>query len=206
MCPRPRQSARTRPRSPSPWGYQPPVPMYNPPPAPGTFGLSHSCGISPVAGIMDPYTQAFKNALTVSFLSNTRTPSNVLQGWGGTPYVTDAVPDIPESQIGMRLEPKCIDMRYDGISQSFVAEERETPLPVPPGWAGPVSSDPYADYAFTLHRTSPIICSYKAYFDVRSPHLRRMFESIIGKVEGISWTARPLRVSQLLKLHDHTVF
>lgn len=123
----------------------------------------HPSIFSFAVGILDPYTQAFKNALTVSsFPHHARSVLKILQGWGAQPTTTEPIPDIPEAEIGTRLEPKCIDMRYDSFSQSFVSEERTTPLPVPPGWAGSVQTDPYADFAFTLHRTMSSISTYKA--------------------------------------------
>lgn len=93
--------------------------------------------------------------------------------------------EVPEPERGMKLEVKCIDMRYDPASRQFVAEERQVAQGL---------SDPYAEYAFTLHRTIGNSSDHRAYFDIRSSHLQGVFEAAIGRVEGISWTAKPLRV------------
>lgn len=114
-------------------------------------------------------------------------------GWGSYPETSDSIPDVPPENRGTRLDFKCIDMRFDLGSLSFVAEEHESPSFR--NLSG--TSDPHAEFAFTLHRTLPNAGPYKAFFDIRSPSLRDQFEAVIGKVEGISWTSTPLRVSQI---------
>ncbi|KAI5116671.1 hypothetical protein M0805_007843 [Coniferiporia weirii] len=103
------------------------------------------------------------------------------------------VVQVPEELHGTRLEVKCIDMVFDRFSQQFLPRERASQE------VNAVTVDPYAEYAFTLHRTIGPGSFSKAFFDIRSSHLRNVCADVIGKVEGISWTAKPLRV-------DHETF
>lgn len=64
-----------------------------------------------------------------------------------------------------------------------------------------IDADPYPEHAFTLYKpekdqgsgTPPL---FDAYFEVRSPHLRKVFEAAIGQMKGIEWAAKPLRVRE----------
>ena len=85
----------------------------------------------------------------------------------------------------MKLDAKCINMRYDRATGLFLTEERKSFTN---------SSDPYAANVFTLNRTIDDSAPHRAYFDIRSPYLQKIFEEKIGQVEGVSWTSRPLRV------------
>ena len=80
-----------------------------------------------------------------------------------------------------------------GEAEAAAQQGQEVIEPLPEDWVGPPCTDPYADFAFTLHRAT--LHTYRAYFDIRSEHLRKVFETAIGNLEGISWTALPLRVS-----------
>lgn len=109
-----------------------------------------------------------------------------MKGLGVLPAATGAVQNVPESERGMKLEAKCIDMHYDKVSGQFQAEERKS--------ISLNNTDPYAADAFTLHHTVGASIPYLAYFDIRSPYLRKTFESEMGQINNISWTASPLRV------------
>lgn len=61
--------------------------------------------------------------------------------------------------------------------------------------------DPYAEYAFTLHRTVDV-STHKAYFDIRSSYLCQTFETTIGQVEGVSWTAKPFTSAYMILSSD----
>ena len=113
-----------------------------------------------------------------------------IKGLGVLPAVTGTIQNIPESESGMKLEAKCIDMHYDKVSGQFQAEERKT--------IGLNNTDPYAADAFTLHHTVGASIPYLAYFEIRSPYLRKAFESEMGQINNISWIARPLRVCVII--------
>lgn len=118
---------------------------------------------------------------------------------GPVPAGAGKVQEIPESERGMKLEGKCVDLRFDRSTGRFLTEERKSFLN---------SSDPYAANVFTLNRTIDDAVVHRAYFDIRSPYLRKIFEEKIGQVEGISWTAKPLRVriATAFVLLTHSLF
>lgn len=72
------------------------------------------------------------------------------------------------------------------------------------------NADKYAPYAFLVHRKfnptpDPTLHIITTTLDIKSKWIQKVGEQVIGQVQGITWTAKPLRVSFEFhhRLHVH---
>lgn len=102
------------------------------------------------------------------------------------------VDDIP---AGSQLEVKRLDELYDLEIRDWLLQESTVPEP-----KYKAEKDEYKHFAFTVvrkfeKRSDPTDFLYQTLLDIKSPHLKKVCEEVIGSVRGISWTFTPLRVS-----------
>lgn len=105
------------------------------------------------------------------------------------------IDDIP---AGSHLEVKRLDELYDLEIRDWVLQESTVPEP-----KYKAEKDEYKHFAFTVvrkfeKRSDPADFLYQTLLDIKSPHLKRVCEEVIGSVRGISWTFTPLRVSAVV--------
>lgn len=126
----------------------------------------------------------------------------VLQSKEGTEGSTSRKDDpAKEEEVprdGMRLDLRRIDEYYDRRKCAWVI--RDTPAPKKKS-----TTDKYAEFAFTLNRKitevgEGIPPNIKTSFDIKSPYLKDVGMTVIGQVQGVSWTSKPLQVSRILAL------
>lgn len=95
---------------------------------------------------------------------------------------------------GSLLEVKRIDETYDMRNGVWSTRDSVTPT------SEKKDKDTYAAYVFTVNRRfqptdNKGMHIVTTVLDVKSEHLREVGKSVIGQVQGISWTSRPLKVS-----------
>lgn len=100
--------------------------------------------------------------------------------------------DIP---TGSHLEVKRLDELYDLQIRDWILQDSTVPEP-----KYKAEKDEYKHFAFTVvrkfeKRSDPADFLYQTLLDIKSPHLKKVCEEVIGSVRGISWTFTPLRVS-----------
>lgn len=105
---------------------------------------------------------------------------------------------------GMRLEVKRLDEVYDRNRSEWT--KRDT---VPRKSKN--KDEAHAEFAFSVIRKfnptqDPTLHLITTTYDIRSPHLRKMGKDIIGQVQGISWTSKPLKVTGLAIDHSSVLF
>ena len=110
---------------------------------------------------------------------------------------TDASQEEPQGAPGSLLELKRIDEVYDQRSGEWTTRESITTHD------SKKEKDKYAAYAFTINRkfkptNEKGMHTVTTSLDIKSEHLREVGMTVIGQVQGISWTSRPLKVSDLL--------
>ncbi|KLO17805.1 P-loop containing nucleoside triphosphate hydrolase protein [Schizopora paradoxa] len=108
---------------------------------------------------------------------------------------------------GTRLEIKRLDEIYDRTRSEWTKKDTVERKSKDKDGA-------YAEFAFTVVRKfnptqEPTLHIITTTYDIRSIHLRKIGKDVIGQVQGISWTAKPLKVDPqifvafLPKLIDH---
>lgn len=93
---------------------------------------------------------------------------------------------------GTRLEIKRFDEIYDRNRSEWAKKdtvERKSKD----------KDEAYAEFAFTVVRKfnptqDPTLHIITTTYDIRSAHLRKIGVDVIGQVQGITWTAKPLKV------------
>lgn len=100
----------------------------------------------------------------------------------------------PQAPPGSLLEVKRIDETYD--MRNGVWSTRDSAIPT----SAKKDKDTYAAYAFTVNRRfqptdNKGMHVVTTILDIKSEHLREAGKNVIGQVQGISWTSRPLKVS-----------
>lgn len=103
--------------------------------------------------------------------------------------------DIP---TGSHLEVKRLDELYDLEIRDWILQDSTVPEP-----KYKAEKDEYKHFAFTVvrkfeKRSDPADFLYQTLLDIKSPHLKKVCEKVIGSVRGISWTFTPLRVSTVV--------
>lgn len=99
----------------------------------------------------------------------------------------------PQAPPGSLLEVKRIDETYD--MRNGVWSTRDSAAPT----GTKKDKDTYAAYAFTVNRRfqptdNKGMHVVTTVLDIKSEHLREVGKSVIGQVQGISWTSKPLKV------------
>ena len=97
---------------------------------------------------------------------------------------------------GTLLELKRVDEVYDRKISEWVVRDSSSYK----NKRKKAGADKYAPYAFLVHRkfnptTDPTLHIITTTIDVRSEWIRKVGVEVIGQVQGITWTAKPLRVS-----------
>jgi hypothetical protein len=106
---------------------------------------------------------------------------------------TDATePQPPEGSL---LEVKRVDEIFDRKTSEWVTRDSRSSKK-----KKKAGEDKYAPYAFLVHRKfnptpDPTLHMITTTIDVRSEWIRKVGVEVIGQVQGITWTAKPLRVS-----------
>lgn len=100
----------------------------------------------------------------------------------------------PQAPPGSVLEVKRVDETYDQLNGKWSSRDRIIETGVKNG------KDAYAAYAFTVNRRfqpkdNKGMHVVTTTLDIKSEHLREVGKSVIGQVQGISWTSKPLKVS-----------
>ncbi|EPS96936.1 hypothetical protein FOMPIDRAFT_130886 [Fomitopsis schrenkii] len=107
----------------------------------------------------------------------------------------DAVPDAPPGTV---LEVKHLHEVFDQMKHEYIVK------PAPPGSGQENKRDgsKYAAYAFTVIRRFIPTGQFGArtynvttFLEIHSAHLVEVGKEVIGQTQGISWTAKPLRVN-----------
>ena len=136
-------------------------------------------------------------------------PSSKLWGWArsaqasnpSTTYHKETESDKSDddkeeggASTGLRLEIKEIDEIYEDWRRDYIARERVVHKRKA---TKSIHEDMFKEYAFTVVRkyTDFKELIFTTWLDIRSPHLRRVCQEVIGTVQGISWTFTSLRVS-----------
>ena len=113
--------------------------------------------------------------------------------------------EVAQGEPGSVLEVKYLDEVYDMLTGQW--STRVTP----PAAVQPAKEGKYDAYAFTVIRKfQPVHImrgtkanSYNVItlLEIHSDHLRSIGQEVISHVQGVSWTAKPLRVSNSFCLH-----
>lgn len=107
----------------------------------------------------------------------------------------------PQAPPGSVLEVKRVDETYDALNGKWASRDRIIETGVRDG------KDTYAAYAFTVNRRfqpkdNKGMHTVTTTLDIKSEHLREVGKTVIGQVQGISWTSKPLRVSLSRRLRE----
>lgn len=115
----------------------------------------------------------------------------------------DVVPDAPPGTV---LEIKHLHEVFDQMKNEYIIK----PAPADSGNETKRDGSKYAAYAFTVIRRFIPTGQFGAktynvttFLEVHSAHLVEVGKEVIGQTQGISWTAKPLRVRPLILSHVH---
>ena len=102
-------------------------------------------------------------------------------------------PDQANEAPGSLLEIKRVDEVYDRHRCEWIARDSIVPKVKRP------SKDPYGAYAFTVNRRfnptpDPTLHTITTTLDIKSEFLRKIGAEVIGQVQGVTWTTKPLKV------------
>ncbi|THH09758.1 hypothetical protein EW145_g1774 [Phellinidium pouzarii] len=131
---------------------------------------------------------------TLSFSPNEKKCANLSVLESG-----DDVQETPTSELrnqsGMSLEYKRVDEIYDRKTNQWIARDGVTPRCS----QAQAKRSPYERYTFTIMRTydmhpKPSKNIYTTTIDIKSEYLQKACEEVIGKIQGLSWTVKPLRI------------
>lgn len=94
------------------------------------------------------------------------------------------------------MEVKRVDELFDPERREWVSHDSTAPERKDEE----KKKDKYNRFAFTVirqfeKRSDPADFLFTTLLDIKSPHLKKACEDVIGIVRGISWTITPLRVS-----------
>ena len=102
----------------------------------------------------------------------------------------------PQGPPGSLLEVKRIDEIYETKTGEWTTRDSIVTH------SSKKEKDKHAVYAFTVNRRfQPTgdkgVHIVTTSLDIKSEHLREVGKAVIGQVQGISWTSRPLKVSAI---------
>ncbi|KZT63010.1 hypothetical protein DAEQUDRAFT_325478, partial [Daedalea quercina L-15889] len=108
--------------------------------------------------------------------------------------VEDPVPDAPPGTV---LEVKQLHEVFDQMKHEYITK----PAPAESANEGKRDSSKYAAYAFTVIRRFIPTGQFGAktynvttFLEIHSAQLVEVGKEVVGQTQGISWTAKPLRV------------
>ena len=114
------------------------------------------------------------------------------EGEESEPKDSEAKANGSTAPEGTRLEIRRLDEIYDRQRSEWTKKdtvERKSKD----------KDSAYAEFAFTVVRKfnptqEPTLHIITTTYDIRSSHLRKIGKDVIGQVQGITWTAKPLKV------------
>ena len=114
---------------------------------------------------------------------------------------TQAEDNVPDALPGTVLEVKHLHEVFDQMKHEYMIK----PAPADSGNESKRDGSKYAAYAFTVIRRFVPTGQFGAktynvttFLEIHSAHLVEVGKEVIGQTQGLSWTAKPLRVRPLM--------